>query len=195
MGIAKTIDESLASYGAHHTMGNISGNHDKTRFISLAGGAVSWDEDGKAAGWHRQIGVTANADSTRERIAFQKALLLEVLNLTIPGVPCIYQGDEYGQCGANDPDNRRMMRFSGLTANERWLLGQTKYLTHLRRSSMPLLYGDYRQLYVDDNVLVFSRTYLGQEVVVALNKGAQPVSLDVKGRNIDIPAYGYTIKM
>ena len=193
--IAKTIDESLASYGAHHTMGNISGNHDKTRFISLAGGAVSWDEDGKAAGWHRQIGVTANADSTRERIAFQKALLLEVLNLTIPGVPCIYQGDEYGQCGANDPDNRRMMRFSGLTANERWLLGQTKYLTHLRRSSMPLLYGDYRQLYVDDNVLVFSRTYLGQEVVVALNKGAQPVSLDVKGRNIDIPAYGYTIKM
>jgi hypothetical protein len=36
---------------------------------------------------------------------------------------------------------------------------------------------------------------LGQEVVVALNKGAQPVSLDVKGRNIDIPAYGYTIKM
>ena len=193
--IAKTIDESLASYGAHHTMGNISGNHDKTRFISLAGGAVSWDEDGKAAGWHRQIGVTANADSTRERIAFQKALLLEVLNMTIPGVPCIYQGDEYGQCGANDPDNRRMMRFSGLTANERWLLGQTKYLTHLRRSSMPLLYGDYRQLYVDDNVLVFSRTYLGQEVVVALNKGAQPVSLDVKGRNIDIPAYGYTIKM
>ena len=192
--IAKTIDESLASYGAHHTMGNISGNHDKTRFISLAGGAVSWDEDGKAAGWHRQIGVTANADSTRERIAFQKALLLEVLNMTIPGVPCIYQGDEYGQCGANDPDNRRMMRFSGLTANERWLLGQTKYLTHLRRSSMPLLYGDYRQLYVDDNVLVFSRTYLGQEVVVALNKGAQPVSLDVKGRNIDIPAYGYTIK-
>lgn len=193
--IAKTIDESLASYGAHHTMGNISGNHDKTRFISLAGGAVSWDEDGKAAGWHRQIGVTANADSTRERIAFQKALLLEVLNLTIPGVPCIYQGDEYGQCGANDPDNRRMMRFSGLTANEQWLLGQTKYLTHLRRSSMPLLYGDYRQLYVDDNVLVFSRTYLGQEVVVALNKGAQSVSLDVKGRNIDIPAYGYTIKM
>ena len=193
--IAKTIDESLASYGAHHTMGNISGNHDKTRFISLAGGAVSWDEDGKAAGWHRQIGVTANADSTRERIAFQKALLLEVLNLTIPGVPCIYQGDEYGQCGANDPDNRRIMRFSGLTANERWLLGQTKHLTHLRRSSMPLLYGDYRQLYVDDNVLVFSRTYLGQEVVVALNKGAQPVSLDVKGRKIDIPAYGYTIKM
>ena len=192
--LAKTIDESLASYGAHHTMGNISGNHDKTRFISLAGGAVSWDEDGKAAGWHRQIGVTAGIDPERESIAFKKALLLEVINLTIPGVPCIYQGDEYGQCGANDPDNRRMMRFSGLTDNEQCLLAQTKYLTHLRRSSMPLLYGDYRQLYVDDHVLIFSRTYMGQEVIVALNNGAEPFSIELQGKQIDIPAYGYTIK-
>ena len=191
--LAKTIDESLASYGAHHTMGNISGNHDKTRFISLAGGAVSWDEDGKAAGWHRQIGVTAGIDPERESIAFKKALLLEVINLTIPGVPCIYQGDEYGQCGANDPDNRRMMRFSGLTDNEQRLLAQTKYLTHLRRSSMPLLYGDYRQLYVDDHVLVFSRTYMGQEVIVALNNGAEPFSIELQGKQIDIPAYGYLI--
>jgi glycosidase len=191
--LAKTIDESLASYGAHHTMGNISGNHDKTRFISLAGGAVSWDEDGKAAGWHRQIGVTADIDPERESIAFKKALLLEVINLTIPGVPCIYQGDEYGQCGANDPDNRRMMRFSGLTDNEQRLLAQTKYLTHLRRSSMPLLYGDYRQLYVDDHVLIFSRTYMGQEVIVALNNGAEPFSIELQGKQIDIPAYGYLI--
>ena len=192
--LAKTIDESLASYGAHHTMGNISGNHDKTRFISLAGGAVSWEEDGKAAGWHREIGVTANGNAALEKIAFKKALLLEVLNLTIPGVPCIYQGDEYGQCGANDPDNRRMMRFNGLTANEQWMLGQTKMLTHLRRSSMPLLYGDYKQLYVDDHVLVFSRTYLGQQVIVALNNSAKAFSKEIAGRKIDIPAYGYVIK-
>jgi glycosidase len=174
-------------------MGNISGNHDKTRFISLAGGAVSWEEDGKAAGWHREIGVTANGNAALEKIAFKKALLLEVLNLTIPGVPCIYQGDEYGQCGANDPDNRRMMRFSGLTANEQWMLGQTKMLTHLRRSSMPLLYGDYKQLYVDDNVLVFSRTYMGQVVIVAINNSAEPFSKELQGRQIDIPAYGYII--
>lgn len=191
--LANTIDESLASYGAHHTMGNISGNHDKTRFISLAGGAVSWDEDGKAAGWNRQIGVTADGNAEREAVAFKKAMLLEVVNLTIPGVPCIYQGDEYGQCGANDPDNRRMMRFSGLTDNEQWILKQTQHLIHLRRSSMPLLYGDYKQLYVDDNVLAFSRTYMGQVVIVAINNSAEPFSKELQGRQIDIPAYGYII--
>ena len=192
--VAEAIDESLATYGAHHTMGNISGNHDKTRFISLAGGAVLWDEDGKAAGWNRQIGVTPDGNPEREAVAFKKALLLEVLNLCIPGVPCIYQGDEYGQCGANDPDNRRMMRFSGLSDNEQWLQRQTQQLIHQRRSSMPLLYGDYRLLYVSDNALVFSRTYLGNSVVVALNNSPESAHLEVDGMQIDVEPYGYVIQ-
>ncbi len=192
--LADVIDESLASYGAHHTMGNISGNHDKIRFISLAGGAVGWDEDGKAAGWNRKIDVTANGDAKREEIAFKKALLLEVLNLTIPGVPCIYQGDEYGQSGANDPDNRRMMRFAGLTNHEQWMRGQVMKLIHQRRTSMPLLYGDYKQLYVDDNVLVFSRTYLGKAFIIGINKGADNVHLTINGQQLDIAPYGFVCK-
>ena len=191
--LAEVIDASLASYGAHHTMGNISGNHDKTRFISLAGGAVKWDEDGKDAGWNRQIGVTADGDPEKECEAFRKALLLEVVNLTIPGVPCIYQGDEYGQCGGNDPDNRRMMRFSGLSDNEQWLLAQTEKLIHLRRSSMPLLYGDYKRLYADDNVLVFSRSYMGETITVGLNNSPESVRVDAGGQAVEIPPFGYTL--
>ena len=189
--LAGTIDQSLASYGAHHTMGNISGNHDKTRFISLAGGAVSWNEDGKAAGWNRNIGVTADGNPAKEAEAFKKALLLEVINLTIPGVPCIYQGDEYGQCGGNDPDNRRMMRFSGLSANEQWLLGETEKLIRLRRGSMPLLYGDYKQLYADDYVLVFSRSYMGEVVTVGINNSPKAVCVDAGGKKVEIAPYGY----
>ena len=189
--LASTINESLASYGAHHTMGNISGNHDKIRFISLAGGAVGWDEDGKAAGWNRNIGVTADGNAENESIAFKKALLLEVLNLTIPGVPCIYQGDEYGQCGANDPDNRRMMRFGGLTNNEQWMRTQVMKLIQQRRTSMPLLYGDYKQLYVDDNVLVFSRTYMGKEVITGINNSPKDVHLTIEGKKIDMEPYGF----
>ena len=192
--MADVIDESLASYGAHHTMGNISGNHDKIRFISLAGGAVSWDEDGKYAGWNRRIDVTADGDPVKEKIAFQKALLLEVINLTIPGVPCIYQGDEYGQCGANDPDNRRMMRFDGLSENEQWLLGQTESLIRQRRSSMPLLYGDYKRIFADENVLVFTRTYLGETVLVGINNGATDASVEVEGKPLTIPANGFIIQ-
>ncbi|MDE5695338.1 MAG: hypothetical protein K2H77_05130, partial [Alistipes sp.] len=81
--LARTVDESLAAYGAHHTLGNITGNHDKARLISLAGGALSPDEDHKAAGWTRRV-------DAGDSIGYRKLALIQALNCTLPGVPCIY---------------------------------------------------------------------------------------------------------
>ena len=167
--INKTILESLHAYGSHHTMGNISGNHDKCRFISLAGGAVSWGENDKAAGWEREIGVTADGDGAREEAAYKAAMLLEVINLTIPGVPCIYQGDEYAEAGANDPDNRHMMKFDGLSERQQQFRNEVQALVQMRRNSLPLIYGEYIPVTVTDNLLVFDRTYMGQTVRVTID--------------------------
>lgn len=165
----ETIMESLAAYGAHHTMGNISGNHDKCRFISLAGGAVSWGENDKAAGWERTIGVTADGDKQKEEEAYKAAMLLEVINLTIPGVPCIYQGDEYGEAGANDPDNRHMMKFDNLTERQEAFRAEVQGLVKMRRQSMPLMYGEYVPVTVNDKKLVFDRVYMGETVRVTID--------------------------
>ena len=167
--INKTILESLAAYGSHHTMGNISGNHDKCRFISLAGGAVSWNESDKAAGWERHIGVTADGDAAREEAAYKAAMLLEVINLTIPGVPCIYQGDEYAEAGGNDPDNRHMMKFNGLSERQQQFRDEVQKLVQMRRNSLPLIYGEYIPVTVTDKLLVFDRTYMGQTVRVTID--------------------------
>lgn len=164
-----TVMESLAAYGSHHTMGNISGNHDKCRFISLAGGAVRWDENDKAAGWEREIGVTADGDAAKEEQAYKAAMLLEVINLTIPGVPCIYQGDEYGEAGANDPDNRHMMKFNGLTERQQQFRNEVQQLVQMRRNSLPLIYGEYIPVEVADNKWVFDRTYMGETVRVSID--------------------------
>ena len=171
--LARTIEESGAAYGAHNTMGIISGNHDKTRFISLAGGDLGWDDDAKYEGWTRDVGV---GDSVR---GYAKSLLLEKLNLTLPGVPCIYQGDEYGQAGGNDPDNRRMMRFGGYNRFEQHNLDEVRRFAQLRRSNIALQFGDYLPLYVDDDVLVYLRTYMGEGVIVAINKAETAVDVDV----------------
>lgn len=162
--LAAVVDQSLAAYGAHHTMGNITGNHDKARLVSLAGGALSPDEDHKAAGWLREVGVG-------DPVGYRKLALINALNLTIPGVPCIYQGDEYGEPGGNDPDNRRMMRFDGYSPEEQAQLDITRRLTHLRRESMPLLYGDMTTLCLTDDVWVYLRVYMGEAVITALNTG------------------------
>ena len=165
----ETVMQSLAAYGSHHTMGNISGNHDKCRFISLAGGAVSWNENDKAAGWEREIGVTADGNPEKEEQAYKAAMLLEVINLTIPGVPCIYQGDEYGEAGANDPDNRHMLKFNGLSERQQQFRNEVQQLVQLRRNSLPLIYGEYIPVEVTDSKWVFDRIYMGETVRVTID--------------------------
>ena len=162
--IMKSELTSLATYGSHHTMGNISGNHDQIRFASIAGGAIDLRSSGKEEGWTQTVGI-GNAE-----IAYKRALLLEVLNATLPGVPCIYQGDEYGEVGGNDPDNRHMMRFETLSLDERTMREKVAELIHMRRNSMPLLYGEFIPLIDRPDEIVYQRIYLGEKVTVIINR-------------------------
>ncbi|MBQ2068195.1 MAG: hypothetical protein II457_04660, partial [Paludibacteraceae bacterium] len=155
---------SLATYGAHHTMGNISGNHDQIRFASIAGGAIDIRSQGKEEGWTQEIGI-GDADK-----AYKRSQLLEVLNMTLPGVPCIYQGDEYAEVGGNDPDNRHMMRFDGLNEQQQQMRAFVAEFTHLRRHSMPLLYGDLIPLTQTPDEISYMRVYLGHKVIVTINR-------------------------
>lgn len=172
--VMKTLKESLATYGYHNTMGYITGNHDRARFISYAGGGLSLREDAKQAGWDRDVTV---GDSS---VAYARLKLLETLIMTIPGVPTIYQGDDYGVPGGNDPDNRRTMQFSGYSLAQQSVRDNLSHLTLLRRSSMPLLYGDFVPLYADREALAFSRTYMGKTIVVAINNSKKPKYIKVE---------------
>ena len=155
---------SLRTYGAHHTMGNISGNHDQIRFASIAGGDIDITSQGKEEGWTREVGI---GDAEK---AYKRALLLEVLNMTLPGVPCIYQGDEYAEVGGNDPDNRHMMRFDNLNEEERNMRKQVAELIHMRLHSMPLLYGDFIPLIDRPDEIIYQRVYLGEKITVIINR-------------------------
>ena len=155
---------SLRTYGSHHTMGNISGNHDQIRFASIAGGAIDIHSQGKEEGWTQEIGI---GDAEK---AYKLALLLEVLNTTLPGVPCIYQGDEYAEVGGNDPDNRHMMRFETLNDAEKDMRTQVAELIHMRRGSMPLLYGEFIPMESNADRISYQRVYLGKKVTVTIDR-------------------------
>ncbi len=185
--LEKVIEESSAVYGAHHTMGNISGNHDKARFISLAGGEMGFWDDHKAIGWAREVGVGTDSIS-----AYKKNLLLNVVNLTIPGVPCIYQGDEFGEAGGNDPDNRYMMQFDGYNKYEQETRNEIQKLIKFRRNNLCMTYGDYLPVIVSDDVLAFKRIYMGEEVLVVINKGKDAVELPELG--VTVEPLSYVIK-
>ena len=90
--------------------------------------------------------------------------------MTLPGVPCIYQGDEYGEVGGNDPDNRHMMRFENLNNDEKGMRQQVAELIRMRRNSMPLLYGEFIPLESTPEEISFQRVYLGKRVTVTINR-------------------------
>lgn len=170
--ISNTLNMSLKVYGSHNLMGYISGNHDRARFASIASGDVP-NKDDKVIGWIKDIQVS---DST----AYDKLLQLNAFNLTIPGVPVIYYGDEIGDAGANDPDCRRMMRFGDQLNNfEKDLLEDVSKIAKLRRQSMALMYGDFIELRLDDTTWAYARNYFGEIAIAIFNKSDKPAEVDV----------------
>lgn len=164
--LAASIRATLDAYGHHHLMGNITGNHDLPRFISYASGALKFGEDEKEAGWNRAIEVT-------DTLGHHRLRQLMALMWTLPGIPVMYYGDEFGMAGAGDPDNRRMMRFN-LNPSERKTLAVARKLAHLRKNSMALLYGDFTQLSSQGPLITFTRQYFNEAVTVVINNDSVP---------------------
>ena len=152
-------------------MGYITGNQDRARFISYAGGDLKFSENAKMAGWKRNIGV---GDS----IGYRKLSMLMALNMTIPGIPVIYYGDEFGMPGGNDPDSRRMMRFGDqLNAQEKRTLETTRQLVRLRKENMALLYGDFCLFEAKANTLIYARKYFDNVVIILFNNSKEEKSI------------------
>jgi glycosidase len=84
--------------------------------------------------------------------------------------------------GANDPDNRKMMKFDHLTPQETRTKGIVQHLIHLRKENLPFIYGDFKTLEVSDKIFVYMRSYFDKVAFVIFNKDRSPVKID-----FDIP--------
>lgn len=174
--LAHRLQQSMSYYGAHNVMGYITGNQDRGRFISYAGGSLKFDEDPKAAGWTRKIEVG-------DPIGYQKLQMLMAFNMTIPGIPVIYYGDEFGMPGGNDPDCRRMMRFGEkLSSKEKENYRVTQKLTQLRRHNLALVYGDFCYFKSNENTLVYARKYFKNIVLAAFNNSNTNKTIEIDAK-------------
>lgn len=101
----------------------------------------------------------------------------------VPGVPCIYYGDELGMTGGADPDNRRGMDWERATAdNPDFLL--YKKLAAARKACRALQSGEPIPLFADDakQVSVFARVADSDVALACFNRSdkTQTVEFVVK---------------
>lgn len=86
--------------------------------------------------------------------------------LMLPGVPCIYYGDEIGMPGGKDPDNRRYFRWDNIH-NE--LHQYYKEALKFRGNEEVLIYGDLKVLEIT-GLLIIVRLYQGRRIYACFNQ-------------------------
>jgi cyclomaltodextrinase / maltogenic alpha-amylase / neopullulanase len=136
---------------------------------------------------------------------------LYALLYSMPGSPSVYYGSEYGvvgrKSGGDDGPLRPCLDPASLprTGPHPDLADAMGRFAAARRGSAALRRGSYRRLAVAAESLVFKRAFGGERVVVAINMGAKPATLDVpepglgpeasqSGRFVDLLAPGYAVE-
>ncbi len=154
--VLSTEEDELEGSGA--VLARILDNHDTPRFVSVAHGDAFGDP------WAAPAEQPTNAEPY-ERLRVALALIF-----TIPGIPVLFQGDEIGLAGANDPDCRRVMPDEGeLNPHQLRVRETARALGALRAGSTALRRGTRTVLEATRELYVFVREHDRELVIVALS--------------------------
>jgi neopullulanase len=170
---------SIDHYPANAVMSTYVGSHDTERLVSLAdlGSGSSlvhhkWASDG--------LPSMPTTDLPYERAAFALQWLM-----TVPGAQLLYYGDEYGEHGGADPDNRHMWAPpSARTARQRAMFDKVSRAGVARKTLAALRRGSYVALNSTDDVLAFARVTTNESAIVVANRAATSRTLTITGAPI-----------
>jgi cyclomaltodextrinase / maltogenic alpha-amylase / neopullulanase len=112
----------------------------------------------------------------QDEVALRLAILLQFF---LPGVPCLYYGDELGLSGNHDPDNRAAMPWQ---AQQHWnqpLRDYLKHLLSLYHQHPALRRGVFKPLYAKGKMVVLERKLENNHAVVIVNAEEVSTSLNV----------------
>jgi len=168
------MKRTFAAHGQYHLMGNIMDSHDKVRFMAYADGKVKGQGvDTREMAWN-------DPPTVDHASSYKKAEQYLAYMFTIPGLPVVYYGSEFGMTGADDPDNRRLMRFDEQLSDwERGMLAETQRIVKIRNAHTALRYGDFLTLRADETIYAYLRADFNERLLVVLNKSEQPMHADL----------------
>ena len=138
-------------------------NHDHSRFLTRT---------------NRKVGRTAylGPEAAGEGIDKSVMRLAVMIQMTWPGAPTIYYGDEAGLCGWTDPDNRRAYPWG---SEDQELIDFHKEIIRIHKDYQALKTGSILFLHGQYSFISYGRFDEQDKFVIAINSGEQPVSIDL----------------
>ncbi|MFZ5945205.1 MAG: glycoside hydrolase family 13 protein [Bacillota bacterium] len=142
------------NYPAHNFFANMNiiGSHDVPRALTVLGDTP--DADSLTPEEQSNYKLSAS----QKKLAVKRLKLLALIQMTFPGVPCIYYGDEAGLEGYKDPFNRGTYPWGN---EDQELLGWYKKIINLRNKYDVFKTGHWFPLEINKDVFGFVRIVQG----------------------------------
>ena len=150
---------------------NLLGSHDVERLHT----ALAFDFDVNSLDRAAQSALRPSEEQSRRATALQR--LCAAIQYCVPGVPCLYYGDEECLDGARDPFNRAPFEPSGIGLHNFYVK-----LGELRNSFPSLLTGSMSVFAPNPNVIVIERERAGQRLSCGVNRSVEAFYLPKERR-------------
>ena len=146
-------------------------NHDHSRFLTRT---------------NHKVGRTNTLGPQAADEGVNKAVLREavVIQMTWPGAPTIYYGDEAGVCGFTDPYNRRTYPWGH---EDKELIAFHKEIIRIHKTHQEFLTGSLKYLDADYNVIGYGRFNREGQSVILVNNNDYEITREVSVWYLGIP--------
>ena len=140
--------------GSLYAAMNELSNHDHSRFLTRTNRMVG------------RLYKPEDAENAEKGINYGTFRSGALIQMTWPGAPTIYYGDEAGVCGWTDPDNRRTFPWG---KEDLELTEFHRYLTGIRNRTPAFRRGAFKSLLAENGMIAYGRFDADEQGVVVVN--------------------------
>lgn len=140
--------------GSLYAAMNELSNHDHSRFLTRTNRVVG------------RLYKPEDAENAEKGINYGTFRSGALIQMTWPGAPTIYYGDEAGVCGWTDPDNRRTFPWG---KEDLELTEFHRYLTGIRNRTSVFRRGAFKPLLAENGMIAYGRFDADEQGVVVVN--------------------------
>ncbi len=177
IGNAENFWGAMKHHGASFTTPSLQtamnelSNHDHSRFLTRT---------------NHKVGRTNTLGPQAANEGVNKAVLREavVIQMTWPGAPTIYYGDEAGVCGFTDPDNRRTYPWGH---EDQDLIAFHKAIIKIHKSHKEFLTGSLKYMEEDYNIIGYGRFNKIEQSVILINNNDHEITRELSVWYLGIP--------